>query len=117
MERIGRGTMKMIEACRDAGIPSPTWKTDPDGITLTLYNRSSPDSPVARLTSRQEELLRTMEPGQEIRIREYVEKFAMEVGDRQARRDLKELEQADLLRLEGKGPSAHYVRTQRSWTL
>lgn len=116
MERIGRGTMKMIEACRDAGIPSPTWKIDPDGITLTLYNRSSQHAPAARLTPRQEELLRTMEPGQEIRLREYLEKFAHEVTDRQARRDLKDLESADFLRLQGKGPSAHYVRTQRKWT-
>lgn len=116
MERIGRGTMKMIEACREAEIPSPSWKIDPDGITLTLYNRSSPDSPVARLAPRQEDLLKTMDQGQEIRLREYVEQFASEVGDRQARRDLKELERADLLRLEGKGPSAHYVRTQRPWT-
>ena len=115
MERIGRGTMKMIEACREAGIPSPTWKADQDGITLTLYNRSSPDAPAARLSPRQEELLKLMEPGQEIRLREYVEKFAHEVTDRQARRDLKELEIADILRLQGKGPSAHYVRTQRKW--
>lgn len=115
MERIGRGTTKMIEACREAGIPSPTWKTDPDGITLTLYNRSSPEAPVARLAPRQEDLLQTMKPGEEIRLREYAEKFAGEVGDRQARRDLKELEMADLLRLEGKGPSARYVRTQRPW--
>ncbi len=116
MERIGRGTVKMIEACREAGIPSPTWRTDSDGITLTLYNRNSRESPAARLASRQEDLLEKMEPGQEIRLREYVEKFADEVGDRQARRDLKDLVAADFLRLEGKGPSARYVRTQRQWS-
>jgi ATP-dependent DNA helicase RecG len=115
MERIGRGTTKMIEACREAGIPSPTWKVDSDGITLTLYNRNSPEAPVARLTPRQEDLLKAMKPGEEVRLREYAQKFASEVSDRQARRDLKELEMADLLRLEGKGPSAFYVRTQRPW--
>jgi ATP-dependent DNA helicase RecG len=88
---------------------------NPDGITLTLYNRNSSAAPVARLASRQEELLRMMKPGDKVRLREYVEKFASVVSDRQARRDLKELEMADLLRLEGKGPSALYVRTQRPW--
>ena len=116
MERIGRGTLKMIEDSREAGMPAPTWKADQDGITLTLYNCGSTDSPISRLVPRQEALLRTMEPGQEIRLREYVDKFAHEVTDRQARRDLKELESADLLRLQGKGPNAYYVRTQRTWS-
>lgn len=113
MERIGRGTMKLIEACRDAGIPTPTWKVDQDGVTLTLYNRSSPHSPLARISDRQRGLIEALKSGEQIRLREYVEKFAGEVSERQAQRDLKELQEADLLRLEGKGRGAHYIRTKR----
>ena len=29
MERIGRGTLKTIEACRTAGIPAPKWSVGP----------------------------------------------------------------------------------------
>jgi len=114
MERIGRGTLRMIEACREARLPTPAWKVDEDGVTLTLFSRASTGSPVAKLTQRQLELIHSMEPGQTIRSGEYAKRFAAEVSARQAQRDLRELQEADLLRLEGKGRAAHYIRTERS---
>ena len=54
-----------------------------------------------------------LKAGDRIQLRAYVERFAGEVSERQAQRDLKELQEADLLRLEGKGRGAHYVRTKR----
>jgi ATP-dependent DNA helicase RecG len=113
MVRIGRGTLRMIEACRDAGLPAPAWDLDDDGVTLTLYSRASTESPVAKLTERQLALIQSMQPGQTIRSGEYAERIASEVSPRQAQRDLRELQEADLLRLEGKGRAAHYVRTER----
>jgi ATP-dependent DNA helicase RecG len=113
MERIGRGTQRMIEDCREAGLPAPTWSVDEDGITLTLYSQASPEAPGARLTERQRRLLESMTEGDTIRLRDYVERFADEITERQALRDLVELRDADLLRLEGRGRAAHYVRTKR----
>lgn len=116
MEQIGRGTQRMIEDCREAGLPAPTWSVDKDGITLTLYSQASPEAPAARLTERQHRLLDSMAEGDTIRLREYVERFAEEVTERQALRDLMTLRDADLLRLEGRGRAAHYVRTKRRFT-
>lgn len=113
MERIGRGTLKIIEACRDAGLPTPTWKADGDGITLTLHSLASEVAPALRLSERQISLLDSMHEGEVIRLAEYIERFAGKVSQRQAQRDLRELQSADLLRLEGKGRAAHYVRTKR----
>jgi ATP-dependent DNA helicase RecG len=115
MERVGRGTMKMIQACREAGMPAPRWRADSDGVTLTLFSNASQSSPAAQLNERQEKLLAALGEGEVIRIGDYAEGFAQEVSQRQARRDLKELEAADLLRLEGKGRASHYLRTQRPW--
>lgn len=115
MERIGRGTQRIISACREAGLPSPSWKVDDDGITLTLYSTASREAPAAQLNDRQENLLASLESGDRIDIREYIERFASELSDRQARRDLKQLMDADLLRLDGKGRAASYRRTQRVW--
>lgn len=115
MERIGRGTNKMIQTCREMGLPAPTWAVDEDGITLTLYSRASIKAPEQHLNERQNRLLADLKPGDSITLRDYLQHFAGDVGDRQARRDLKELETADLLRIEGKGKAAHYVRTQRAW--
>ena len=113
MEQIGRGTQRMIEDCREAGLPAPTWRVDEDGITLTLYSKASREAPSARLTERQLRLVESMDEGDTIRLREYVERFAPDVTERQAQRDLHELREADLLRLQGGGRSAHYIRTSR----
>jgi ATP-dependent DNA helicase RecG len=115
MERVGRGTLKIIESCREANLPAPTWKADDDGVTLTLHSYASRTAPVSSLSDRQQKLIDALKPGQSIRLREYLERFASGVTDRQARRDLKDLESADIFRLEGKGRSAHYVRTDRTW--
>jgi ATP-dependent DNA helicase RecG len=113
MERIGRGTLKIIEACRTAGIPAPKWSVDSDGITLALYNRASKEAPQERLNDRQKRLIQTLQPGQTISASEYTTRFAEDVVERQARRDLRELEDADLMWREGKGKATLYVRTER----
>jgi ATP-dependent DNA helicase RecG len=92
MERIGRGTNKMIETCREMGLPAPAWAVDEDGITLTLHSRASIEAPELNLNKRQNRLLAELNPGSSITLSDYLKRFADDVGDRQARRDLKELE-------------------------
>jgi len=113
MEQIGRGTQRMIEDCRSASLPAPTWKVDGDGITLTLYSSASKAAPVSRLGDRQIKLLQSMKPGDQIGLRDYAVQFAEKVGDRQAQRDLNALRDADFLRLHGRGRGAQYERTNR----
>lgn len=115
MERIGRGTQKIIEACDTAGLRRATWAVDGDGITLTIYNSASEESAAGRLGERQRLLLDALKPGDSVALAEYLKRFAEGITDRQARRDLVELENADLLRREGKGKATVYVRTQRAW--
>ena len=38
IEKIGRGTLKILEACEEAGLPKPEWKTDSHSVTLTFFN-------------------------------------------------------------------------------
>lgn len=113
MEQVGRGTQRMIEDCREAGLPAPTWRVDEDGITVTLYSLTSRNAPAADLGERQLRMLKELKAGETIRLREYIQQFASDVTERQAQRDLHELREAELLRLEGGGRSAHYVRTSR----
>ena len=104
------------EAEKVAGeLPAPVWAVDEDGITLTLHGRASIGAPELNLNKRQNRLLTELNPGSSITLSDYLKRFADEVGDRQARRDLKELEAKDLLNLVGKGRAAHYERTARNW--
>jgi ATP-dependent DNA helicase RecG len=113
MEQVGRGTQRMIDDCREAGLPAPRWRVDEDGITLTLYSHGSPEAPALRLNERQNRLMKVLNPGDTIRLREYVERYAQDVTERQALRELVELRDAALLNLVGRGRAAHYVRTNR----
>ena len=114
MERIGRGTQKIIIACKDDGLPAPKWQDRPSGVTLSLYSAKFSVSDEIKLNARQEELIKTLTPGDEIRTKDYREKFASDVSERQARRDLTDLENLALLERKGKGAGTRYVRINRT---
>jgi hypothetical protein len=71
------------------------------------------DRPLKPLNSRQEQCLRQYRPGSVLGIREYRTQFAPRVSERQARRDLAELEKAAYLEKRGSGPRTGYLRTPR----
>lgn len=114
MERIGRGTQKIINACKDYGLPAPKWQDQPSGVTLTLYSSKSLVSEEIRLNIRQDALIKELSPGNEITPAKYRQRFAPDVSERQARRDLKELEDLALLDRKGKGAGTRYQRTNRT---
>lgn len=37
IEKIGRGTLKILEACKDAGLKAPAWKINANKVKLTFY--------------------------------------------------------------------------------
>ncbi|MDX9945347.1 MAG: putative DNA binding domain-containing protein [Azonexus sp.] len=114
MERIGRGGQLIINACRDHGLPAPKWADRPTGVTLTIYGRDGEGVEPFVANPRQHALLAELEAGNRLRPSEYHQRFAKNVSDRQARRDLVELEEAGLLRRIGKGASTLYQRTDRT---
>lgn len=114
MERIGRGTQKIIDACREYGLPLPAWDDQPSGVTLTLSGPERAAELAAALNSRQLELLKELAVGESIAPGEYHLKFAAEVSERQARRDLEALHEIGAVTREGAGSKSRYVRTSRT---
>ena len=110
MERIGRGTLKILEACQAARLPTPEWTSD-NGVTITLFAPLDLASVLAKLNERQQSLLDYLSPKEVIKPSDYFKGIAHEVSERQARRDLQELDKLSLLRREGLGPSTRYIRT------
>ena len=109
IERVGRGTEKIVSECQAAGLPSPAWKETPVGITLTFF--SGKIGKHFGLNQRQRELLAKLKPGEHILPADYRTGLAVEVTGRQARSDLLQLTQAGFLKREGRGRSTAYVRT------
>ncbi len=114
MEQIGRGTQKVINACREHGLPAPKWQDQPSGVTLTLYSAKSAVSDETPLNNRQKALIEALAPGGEIRPKDYRKNFASDVSERQARRDLTVLEALALLERKGKGAGTRYVRAKQT---
>jgi ATP-dependent DNA helicase RecG len=117
MERVGRGTQKIIDACKEYGLAAPKWQDAPSGVTLTLFSDKIGDVVEAALNERQNALMQALELGAEIKLAEYRHQFAGEVSERQARRDLKELVEMAFLTSLGAGARARYKRTNRTYNL
>jgi ATP-dependent DNA helicase RecG len=114
MERIGRGTQKIVQTCMDQGLRPPQWEDRETGVTLTLWGPGAASEGGASLNGRQQALLNAMKVDERIRPAEYRERFAADVSERQARRDLVAMEEMGLLRIDGAGASTAYVRTNRT---
>lgn len=110
MERVGRGTQKIIAACDELGARPPQWKDDPTGVTLVIHSAQAAIG--AALSPRQAQLMEQLRPGDSLRLWDYVR--AQEVSERQARRDLAELEEAGFLIRSGRARATMYRRTERT---
>ncbi len=115
MNRIGRGTQNIVNLCREHGLRTPSWKDDTTGVTLTFYARTKLGGTQGAFNVRQIALLSKLKPGEEIRPSEYRKKFAEKMNERQARRDLKQLEDSNMLERVGSGAAARFRRTTREW--
>ena len=110
MERVGRGTLKIIEACARLKSKKPKWENRKSGVTLTIYAATDYTNMLIELNDRQTSLLTGMDTGDVISPSDYYSEYAASVSPRQARRDLVELEEAGFLQRKGAGPSTKYHR-------
>lgn len=109
MERIGRGTEKIVNASKKLGARPPVWRDEPSGVTLTIFRAvvSEAGEPFEP-NDRQDRLLLDLQPGDTFTPKQYRDQYAAEVSPRQARRDLEELEAAKWLVREGATKSTKY---------
>lgn len=109
MERIGRGTQKIVSACTEAGLDRPKWKADETGVTLTFFSKGKKGE--AKLNLREQKIISELNPGDTIRLPEYCER--MTVSERQGRRDLGCLVDGGWMVREGDGPTTVFRRTAK----
>ena len=111
MERVGRGTFKIVQECREMKMRPPVWQSKASGVHLTFFGAGLKQISV-KLNKRQRALLDGLGTNESIRLDEYVEQAGSGISDRQARRDLRNLVDAGLLDPIGAGPATCYRRTE-----
>jgi ATP-dependent DNA helicase RecG len=110
MEQLGMGTQKVIAECKELGAKLPVWHAEQGVVSLTLFRAPEPEVSL-QLSDRQLKFLRGTKAGAEFKVADFVN--ATNVSERQARRELAELESFGLLERHGKGPATSYTRTGR----
>lgn len=109
MERLGRGTEKIVSASNALGARPPVWRDEPSGVTLTIFRAMQTETGITvELNARQNRLLLDLQPGDSFTPKEYQERYAAGLTPRQARRDLEELEALKWLVREGATRSTKY---------
>lgn len=110
MEKLGRGTQELIQACKGFGAKQPEWDVEKGSVLLTIYRAPGP-SAESELSPRQSLILGMMKPGETYKANDFVKD--VEVGVRQVRRELSELEDAGYIEKQGKGPATVYERIEQ----
>lgn len=109
IESWGRGTIKIIKECKQAGIPEPLFSYDSSDFSIAfrkdIFNEKYLSA--LNLNERQLDALLFFKSKGEILSSEYMKKYA--VTDRTARYDLSELVQMNLLIKKGVKKSTKYA--------
>ncbi len=113
IESWGRGTLKIFDECKSAGLPTPEIAEMTGGIVVTIYKDVYNQKHLSRyeLNERQFEALLLWKSKAEITTSQYKEKF--DVSDRTALRDLTELTEIGLLYKSGERKTTKYIYKNR----
>jgi ATP-dependent DNA helicase RecG len=111
MERVGRGTYKIVRECRSLGMRTPEWKNINLGVRLTFF--AGLHDLQLDLNERQIGLIEQARFGDKIVTTDYSKSFAQDVTARQARRDLEKLEDFGFLERAGSGRGTVFYRTEK----
>jgi len=115
IEKIGRGTLKIVEDCKEAGMREPRWTSKSGFTTLTFFGAKNKGKQVATedMNERQLKLVLAIEPGQSLTIAGYLNFIGIPITDRSARNDLALVVQGGWFKKQGKGRNTCYVRTEQ----
>jgi ATP-dependent DNA helicase RecG len=111
MEQLGMGTQKLVAECKAIGSKPPIWKVEQGAVSLTLFRAPEPVVEI-ELSERQGAFLKSTRAGGDYKPSDYTRITG--VSERQARRELSELQRFGLLKKRGKGPATVYVRTEKA---
>jgi ATP-dependent DNA helicase RecG len=108
IESWGRGTIKIIEECIDAGLPDPRIEEVTGGVSVTLFKDIYTEDYLSNLNlnDRQKDAIRVVKKSGFITNSEYRALF--DIADRTALRDIEELIELSILKKEGEGRATKY---------
>jgi ATP-dependent DNA helicase RecG len=111
IEAWGRGTIKIINECKKAGLPEPLIENVSGGISVTILKTKIVKANVYKskeLNERQLKALEFINDNGKIKNADY--QIINNVSKRTASRELKEMVDKRILELSGVGAGANYIK-------
>lgn len=105
MEKTGRGLTLIHDRMNELNRRLPEWEVAGGRTKLTIYRTPR----VVRLNERVEKFVATMKSGDTFSRRDYLQFWNFEISDGTAKNDLQQMQDNNLCRKEGAGPSTRYV--------
>lgn len=108
IEAWGRGTIEIIEKCKQAGLPEPKLEERDGGFLVTLFKNQLTEENLSKLdlNERQKRFFEKYKSGDAINSSDYAKIF--QITARTARRDLVDLVDKQLLYKKGEKKSTRY---------
>jgi len=107
MDQLGVGTQRVTWECKELGSKGPIWRVQKGMVFLTLFRVPEP-ALGQDLGTRQAEFVASLRDAAKFKAGDYA--AATGVSDRQARRDLADLEEQGVIERHGKGKATVYRR-------
>ncbi|MGB7284751.1 MAG: ATP-binding protein [Candidatus Acidiferrum sp.] len=109
IEKVGRGTQRILADCRNAHLRDPKWQTSGLETTLMFYSRVlSSSRSTEDLNPRQQQILKTVTERGRVTSSEIVKMVGPGVTDRTIRTDLQMLLDLGLVTRKGRGRATLY---------
>lgn len=108
IEKIGRGTQRIVEDFKSAHLPEPKWQSSLAGTTLTLPSPLGRAGSIEELNDRQRQILTALEERRQLRPAEVSKLVGSGVTGRTVRNDLQALVDRGLVLRRGRGRSISY---------
>lgn len=113
IEKLGSGTLKMIDLCKEAGLPEPSFELRSGSFVLTLWRDWLTAPLLARLQLSERQIAGLARLRAEGRLTSGLYQQETGVSRQTAGRDLEELVRKGVLQARGSGRGAFYVKARR----
>lgn len=115
IEKVGRGTQLIVEACKAAKLPEPRWESSAAATTLTFFSgdRRSRIQSEDELSARQQRLLEAVRTRGQLSAADAVAVAGNDVSDRTVRYDLARLVDAGHLVKHGSARAVFYAMPKK----
>ena len=108
IEKIGRGTQRIVEDCRKARLHTPKWQSSALETKLTFF-APAVGSQSEDLNERQQQIVEFLRDKKQVRVSEMAKLLGGSVTDRTVRNDLQVLVDGGWVIRRGQGRSTFYV--------